>query len=134
MQRGSGNIHINERPIDEYFGRETGRMIVRQPLELTVNMAHDFDIKVTVIGGGESPARPARVRHGITRALIEYDDVAAQAAVASPASSPATPARSSARKSACTRPASASSSPSANSVKSKQAAARRLFCLGRFIA
>ncbi|MGE3848144.1 MAG: 30S ribosomal protein S9 [Gammaproteobacteria bacterium] len=72
LQRGSGNIHINERPIDEYFGRETGRMIVRQPLE-TVNMAHDFDIKVTVIGGGIT-GQAGAIRHGITRALIEYDE------------------------------------------------------------
>ncbi|MBX9604900.1 MAG: 30S ribosomal protein S9 [Gammaproteobacteria bacterium] len=72
LQRGSGNILINERPIDEYFGRETGRMIVRQPLE-TVNMAHDFDIKVTVIGGGIT-GQAGAIRHGITRALIEYDE------------------------------------------------------------
>ncbi len=72
LQRGSGNIHINERPIDEFFGRETGRMIVRQPLE-TVNMAHDFDIKVTVIGGGIT-GQAGAIRHGITRALIEYDE------------------------------------------------------------
>lgn len=72
LQRGSGNIHINELPIDEYFGRETGRMIVRQPLE-TVNMAHDFDIKVTVVGGGIT-GQAGAIRHGITRALIEYDE------------------------------------------------------------
>jgi len=72
LQRGSGNIQINELPIDQYFGRETGRMIVRQPLE-TVNMAHDFDIKVTVVGGGIT-GQAGAIRHGITRALIEYDE------------------------------------------------------------
>ena len=72
LQRGSGNIMINEKPLDQYFGRETGRMIVRQPLE-TVNMAHDFDIKVTVIGGGIT-GQAGAIRHGITRALIEYDE------------------------------------------------------------
>ena len=71
LQRGSGNIMINEKPLDQYFGRETGRMIVRQPLE-TVNMAHDFDIKVTVIGGGIT-GQAGAIRHGITRALIDYD-------------------------------------------------------------
>ena len=72
LQRGSGNIVINGRPIDQFFGRETGRMIVRQPLE-TVNMAHDFDINVTVCGGGIT-GQAGAIRHGITRALMEYDE------------------------------------------------------------
>ena len=72
MQRGSGNITINGRPIDQFFGRETGRMIVRQPLE-TVNMAHDFDINATVIGGGIT-GQAGAIRLGITRALMEYDE------------------------------------------------------------
>ena len=72
IQRGSGNIVINGRPIEEFFGRETGRMIVRQPLE-TVNMAHDFDIAVHVTGGGIT-GQAGAIRHGITRALIEYDE------------------------------------------------------------
>ncbi len=72
LQRGSGNILVNGKPVDEYFGRETGRMIVRQPLE-TVNMAHDFDVNVTVIGGGNT-GQAGAIRHGITRALIEYDE------------------------------------------------------------
>jgi small subunit ribosomal protein S9 len=72
MQRGAGNITVNGRPVDEYFGRETGRMVVRQPLE-TVSMAHDFDIMVTVSGGGNT-GQAGAIRHGITRALIDYDE------------------------------------------------------------
>ena len=71
LKPGSGNITVNDRPLDEFFGRETGRMIVRQPLELT-NHAQTFDIMVNVFGGGES-GQAGAVRHGITRALIEYD-------------------------------------------------------------
>ncbi len=72
LRRGTGNIVVNGRPLDEYFGRETGRMVVRQPLE-TINMANDFDIKVTVSGGGGT-GQAGAIRHGITRALIEYDE------------------------------------------------------------
>ena len=72
LQRGSGNITINGKPIDEYFGRETGRMVVRQPLQ-TVNMQHDFDINVTVEGGGTT-GQAGAIRHGITRALLVYDE------------------------------------------------------------
>ena len=71
MKRGSGAIVVNGKPIDQFFSRETGRMIVRQPLEL-VEQLKDFDIKVNVAGGGES-GQAGAVRHGITRALIEYD-------------------------------------------------------------
>ena len=71
LRKGSGNITINERPIDEFFGRETARMIVRQPLRLTANDAA-FDVKVNVRGGGET-GQAGAVRHGITRALIDYD-------------------------------------------------------------
>lgn len=71
IKRGSGKIVVNGRPIEEFFHRETGRMIVRQPLELT-NNAQAFDIQVNVRGGGES-GQAGAVRHGITRALIDYD-------------------------------------------------------------
>jgi len=71
IKRGSGAIIINGRPIDQFFHRETGRMIARQPLELT-NNAQAFDIQVNVTGGGES-GQAGAVRHGITRALIDYD-------------------------------------------------------------
>ena len=71
MKRGSGAIVVNGKPVDQFFSRETGRMIVRQPLEL-VEQLTGFDIKVNVIGGGES-GQAGAVRHGITRALIEYD-------------------------------------------------------------
>ena len=69
---GSGQIIVNGRPLDQYFGRETARMIVRQPLEL-VEMADRFDVKVTVKGGGIS-GQAGAIRHGITRALIAYDE------------------------------------------------------------
>ena len=72
MKRGAGNIVVNGKPIDEFFSRVTGRMIVRQPLEL-VEQATTFDILVNVSGGGES-GQAGAVRHGITRALISYDE------------------------------------------------------------
>ena len=71
IKPGKGNIVVNDKPIDLYFSRETGRMVVRQPLELTGNAA-TFDIMVNVFGGGES-GQAGAVRHGITRALIDYD-------------------------------------------------------------
>ena len=71
LRKGSGNITVNRQPRDTYFGRETSRMIVRQPLE-TTDMADDFDINVTVRGGGNS-GQAGAIRHGITRALIKYE-------------------------------------------------------------
>jgi small subunit ribosomal protein S9 len=71
IRPGKGTITVNGRPVDEFFSRETGRMVVRQPLELTKTTA-SFDIVVNVDGGGES-GQAGAVRHGITRALIEYD-------------------------------------------------------------
>jgi small subunit ribosomal protein S9 len=71
LKSGSGKIVVNDKPVDEFFSRETGRMIVRQPLELTRHLG-TFDIMVNVTGGGES-GQAGAVRHGITRALIEYD-------------------------------------------------------------
>ncbi len=71
IKAGSGNIVVNGKPVDIYFARETGRMIVRQPLVLTERTA-TFDIMVNVNGGGET-GQAGAVRHGITRALIEYD-------------------------------------------------------------
>ena len=71
MKSGSGNIVVNDKPVDAFFARETGRMIVRQPLELTNNLT-TFDIMVNVAGGGES-GQAGAIRHGITRALIDYD-------------------------------------------------------------
>jgi small subunit ribosomal protein S9 len=72
LSNGTGLITINERPIEEFFGRETGRMIVRQPLE-TVQLAGKFDIKVQVDGGGIT-GQAGAIRHGIARALVEYDE------------------------------------------------------------
>ncbi len=71
LRSGSGKFVVNGKPVDEFFSRETGRMVVRQPLELTQHLA-TFDILVNVAGGGES-GQAGAVRHGITRALIEYD-------------------------------------------------------------
>jgi len=71
IRPGKGVISVNGRPVDEFFSRETGRMVVRQPLELTKTTT-SFDITVNVDGGGES-GQAGAVRHGITRALIEYD-------------------------------------------------------------
>ncbi len=70
LKPGKGDIIVNDKPVDEYFSRETGRMVVRQPLVLTENEAK-FDIKVNVLGGGET-GQAGAVRHGITRALIDY--------------------------------------------------------------
>ena len=72
MTKGKGQIMINDRPIDEFFGRETARMIVRQPLE-KVEMTENFDIKATVTGGGIS-GQAGAIRLGVTRALMEYDE------------------------------------------------------------
>ncbi len=72
LRKGSGNITINQRPLDEFFGRETARMIVRQPLELTNNV-ETFDVVVTVAGGGIT-GQAGAIRLGIARALVEYDE------------------------------------------------------------
>jgi small subunit ribosomal protein S9 len=71
MKAGKGNIVVNDKPVDAFFSRETGRMVVRQPLTLTETLGK-FDIMVNVTGGGES-GQAGAVRHGITRALIDYD-------------------------------------------------------------
>lgn len=72
LKKGSGNMTINNQTLEKYFGRETGRMIVRQPLQ-AVDMLENFDINITVKGGGIS-GQAGAIRHGITRALIEYDE------------------------------------------------------------
>src|ERR1700747_1367653 len=72
LKPGTGRITVNERPLEEFFGRETGRMIVRQPLE-TVQLAAKFDIRVQVDGGGIT-GQAGAIRHGIARALIRYDE------------------------------------------------------------
>ncbi len=71
MKPGSGNLTINTRTLEDYFGRETSRMVVRQPLEL-VEMLDKFDLKITVRGGGNN-GQAGAIRHGISRALVEYD-------------------------------------------------------------
>jgi len=71
IEPGTGSITVNDKPVDSFFSRETGRMVVRQPLELTGNLT-TFDIIVNIHGGGES-GQAGAVRHGITRALMDYD-------------------------------------------------------------
>ena len=71
IKPGKGRIVVNGKPVDEFFGRETGRMVVRQPLVLTNNLT-TFDVKVNVHGGGEF-GQAGAVRHGLTRALIDFD-------------------------------------------------------------
>ena len=72
LRPGNGNIQINNRTIENFFGRETARMVVRQPLELTESVSK-FDVYVTVKGGGTT-GQAGAIRHGITRALMEYDE------------------------------------------------------------
>ena|SRR5688572_23079472 len=72
LRPGTGTITVNDRPLDEFFGRETGRMIVRQPLE-AAQLLGRFDISVQVDGGGIT-GQAGAIRHGITRALIQYDE------------------------------------------------------------
>ena len=72
LRQGSGEITINGKVLDDYFGRQTSRMVVRQPLEL-VHMSKKFDIVITVEGGGAS-GQAGAIRHGITRALLEFDE------------------------------------------------------------
>jgi small subunit ribosomal protein S9 len=71
LKQGKGQFIVNSKPVDEFFSRETGRMVVRQPLELTKSQS-SFDILVNVHGGGES-GQAGAVRHGLARALVEYD-------------------------------------------------------------
>jgi small subunit ribosomal protein S9 len=72
LTTGSGKIVVNDRPLDNFFGRETARMVVRQPLE-TVDMLNRVDVKVSVTGGGTT-GQAGAIRHGIARALVEYDE------------------------------------------------------------
>jgi small subunit ribosomal protein S9 len=72
LRPGSGKITVNDRSLDEFFGRKTARMIVRQPLEL-VQLESKFDVSVTVKGGGTT-GQAGAIRHGLTRALMEYDE------------------------------------------------------------
>ena len=72
VRPGNGDITVNRKPLDQFFGRETARMIVRQPLEL-IGRKDDFDVTVTVTGGGTT-GQAGAIRHGLTRALMEYDE------------------------------------------------------------
>ena len=72
LERGSGSINVNQRPLDQYFGRETARMVVRQPLGVA-DLLDKVDITVSVKGGG-STGQAGAIRHGITRALLHYDE------------------------------------------------------------
>ena len=72
LRNGGGDITVNDRPLDEFFGRKTARMIVRQPLEVA-DLEKKFDVSVTVTGGGTT-GQAGAIRHGLTRALMEYDE------------------------------------------------------------
>lgn len=72
LRPGTGAINVNNRPLDRFFGRQTARMIVRQPLEL-LDMTDKFDVTVTVTGGGTT-GQAGAIRHGLTRALLQYDE------------------------------------------------------------
>jgi small subunit ribosomal protein S9 len=72
LRPGKGDIVVNKLPLDKYFGRETARMVVRQPL-VALDVENKFDVVVTVIGGGKS-GQAGAIRHGLTRALLEYDE------------------------------------------------------------
>jgi small subunit ribosomal protein S9 len=72
LSPGSGDIRVNEKPLEDFFGRETAQMIVRQPLELT-KLGEKFDVKVSVSGGGTT-GQAGAIRHGLTRALMAYDE------------------------------------------------------------
>ena len=72
LRPGAGAITVNNRPLDRFFGRQTAQMIVRQPLEL-VNLTDTFDVSVTVTGGGTT-GQAGAIRHGLTRALMQYDE------------------------------------------------------------
>jgi small subunit ribosomal protein S9 len=72
IKPGTGNITVNDRPLDQYFGRETARMVVRQALEVA-DMVDRVDVRVTVVGGGNT-GQAGSIRHGIARALVEHDE------------------------------------------------------------
>ena len=72
LTQGTGEIIVNRRPLDQYFGRETARMVVRQPLDVA-DLSSKVNIRVTVVGGGSS-GQAGAIRHGITRALLQYDE------------------------------------------------------------
>ena len=72
LKNGKGEITVNDRPLDRFFGRKTAQMIVRQPLEL-IQLSDKFDVNVTVTGGGTT-GQAGAIRHGLTRALMEYDE------------------------------------------------------------
>jgi len=128
LSQGEGAITINDRPIEQYFGREVARMIVRQPLEL-VEMVDRFNVNVTVAGGG-SFGQAGAIRHGITRALMEYDETL-RGALRKRVTLPETLAKWSVRKSVCVRRVSVHSSPSGKRffTKSPRPLPRVFLCL-----
>ena len=117
MRAGGGAITVNNRSIDEYFGRETSRMVVRQPLE-TVEMLEKFDINVNVSGGGPS-GQAGAIRLGITRALMQYDETY-RAALRKKVLSLVMLAKLNVRKSACVKLVAVFSSPSVNSTPARK--------------
>jgi small subunit ribosomal protein S9 len=128
LKPGNGQFVVNGKPVDEFFGRETGRMIVRQPLETTKNLS-SFDISVNVYGGGEN-GQAGAVRHGIARALIEYDASLEAFAEERWPRDARCARRSSARRSACTRRGGASSTQN-DSAGSDESRLRAAFLFAR---
>jgi small subunit ribosomal protein S9 len=120
LQKGTGQITVNGRPVDEFFARETSRMVVRQPLALTENL-EAFDIKVNVVGGGET-GQSGAIRHGITRALIDYD-AALKPACHKPASLPAMRVKWNVKNSACAKPVAPNNSRNVKRRKAPQCGA-----------
>lgn len=129
MKRGTRQDRNNGRSLDEYIHRETGRMVVRQPLILTDNV-ETFDIKVNVRGGGES-GQAGAIRHGITRALIDYD-AALKSVLSQQVLLHVTLVKSNVRKSVFARHVVVNSSPSVNSLQNCGNCLRAVFNKGRF--
>ncbi len=112
IKPGNGKIVINQRSLEQYFGRETARMVVRQPLEL-VDMVEKLDLYITVKGGGIS-GQAGAIRHGITRALMEYDESLRGENCVKQASLLVTLVRLNVRKSVCVKHVVVRSSPNVN--------------------
>jgi len=125
---GNGTITINGRTLENFFGRETARMVVRQPLELTENL-DKMDVNVTVAGGGNT-GQAGAIRHGIARALVEHDE-SLRPTLRQAGLRPVMHVWSSVRRSACTKHVSVHNSRSVKSFPDlRKKAPRGLFCLG----
>ena len=127
IRPGNGSILVNRRPVDEYFGRETARMIVRQPLDVT-RTGDRFNIAVTVRGGGGS-GQAGAIRHGIARALVDYDRNLPQGAQRRRFPHPRRPRGGTQESGGCARRASARNTRSAEYVELSELAHARAFSM-----